>query len=283
MQWRTWHFLRHLLTGSVDHEGYAYAWGCGAFGRLGSGSQRDQPAPLRVQQFARKSRQERVRRVVAGATASAVVDQRQRLWVAGRWRVTGAGGLGQGLQIFYPLLEEHEARAVALGGASMHCVAHERGHRVSDDMDALAALDAEPAFAWGQAAAHGELGARKAAADPTACEALGGVSVVDVAAGRATTFWLVRNVGMTYAELPRYPQHIESPDTCLVCGQRGQQDATTLLACDRCDSPYHLGCLKPPLSQVPAGEWLCDECRAMDPEPAKAEPERAEPARKRRR
>ena len=65
MQWRTWHFLRHLLTGSVDHEGYAYAWGCGAFGRLGSGSQRDQPAPLRVQQFARKSRQERVRRVVA--------------------------------------------------------------------------------------------------------------------------------------------------------------------------------------------------------------------------
>jgi hypothetical protein len=28
----------------------------------------------------------------------------------------------------------------------------------------------------------------------------------------------------------------------------------------QCDSPYHLGCLSPPLSEVPKGEWFCPEC-----------------------
>lgn len=29
----------------------------------------------------------------------------------------------------------------------------------------------------------------------------------------------------------------------------------------QCDSPYHLGCLNPPLSAVPDGEWFCVNCK----------------------
>jgi uncharacterized Zn finger protein (UPF0148 family) len=28
----------------------------------------------------------------------------------------------------------------------------------------------------------------------------------------------------------------------------------------QCDNPYHLKCLKPPLSAVPDGEWFCPQC-----------------------
>lgn len=28
----------------------------------------------------------------------------------------------------------------------------------------------------------------------------------------------------------------------------------------QCDQPYHIGCLSPPLSAVPEGEWFCPEC-----------------------
>jgi len=36
------------------------------------------------------------------------------------------------------------------------------------------------------------------------------------------------------------------------------------LECDKCDSPYHLGCLIPPLDAVPDGEWFCPRC-LLDP------------------
>ena len=27
-----------------------------------------------------------------------------------------------------------------------------------------------------------------------------------------------------------------------------------------CEHPFHLNCLSPPLTYVPKGEWLCNEC-----------------------
>jgi len=29
----------------------------------------------------------------------------------------------------------------------------------------------------------------------------------------------------------------------------------------QCERPFHLGCLSPPLTSVPEGEWFCDECQ----------------------
>ena len=30
-----------------------------------------------------------------------------------------------------------------------------------------------------------------------------------------------------------------------------------MLLCDRCNCGFHMGCLDPPLSVVPAGDWFC--------------------------
>lgn len=45
-------------------------------------------------------------------------------------------------------------------------------------------------------------------------------------------------------------------DYCKVCDDGGD----TMVLCDRCDDAYHLGCLKPPLRAVPAGQWYCPRC-----------------------
>lgn len=65
---------------------------------------------------------------------------------------------------------------------------------------------------------------------------------------------------------------------CKVCNDGG-----ALILCDRCDDAYHTGCLDPPLSAVPRGEWFCPTCvgkkramgagllsRAVRPSPSKA-------------
>ncbi|KAJ7544078.1 hypothetical protein O6H91_09G064000 [Diphasiastrum complanatum] len=44
---------------------------------------------------------------------------------------------------------------------------------------------------------------------------------------------------------------------CEVCGEGGE-----LLCCDgkTCRNTYHLGCLDPPLNEVPKGNWYCPDC-----------------------
>jgi transposase InsO family protein len=51
----------------------------------------------------------------------------------------------------------------------------------------------------------------------------------------------------------------------IMCEECGSDDnPETLLLCDMCNSGYHLACLQPPLSQVPAGSWLCPKCMQAD-------------------
>ncbi|GLI58863.1 hypothetical protein VaNZ11_000628 [Volvox africanus] len=45
---------------------------------------------------------------------------------------------------------------------------------------------------------------------------------------------------------------------CELC--RGGHLEDQILLCDHCDRGFHLFCLKPPLSAVPEGEWLCPQC-----------------------
>ena len=49
-----------------------------------------------------------------------------------------------------------------------------------------------------------------------------------------------------------------SDDYCRSCGRMGD-----LLCCELCPAVYHLACLKPPLSEVPPGDWLCPVCEAQ--------------------
>lgn len=47
--------------------------------------------------------------------------------------------------------------------------------------------------------------------------------------------------------------------TCNVCNREG--NPKKLMICDGCNELTHLGCLQPPLSKVPSGVWLCDNCQ----------------------
>ncbi len=49
-----------------------------------------------------------------------------------------------------------------------------------------------------------------------------------------------------------------SDDYCRSCGRMGD-----LLCCELCPAVYHLACLKPPLAEVPPGDWLCPVCEAQ--------------------
>ncbi|KAL7551044.1 hypothetical protein ACHAWF_014255 [Thalassiosira exigua] len=48
-------------------------------------------------------------------------------------------------------------------------------------------------------------------------------------------------------------------DDCFMCCQGGD-----LLCCDYCEKAYHLECHLPPLTEIPAGNWKCQECAALE-------------------
>ena len=56
---------------------------------------------------------------------------------------------------------------------------------------------------------------------------------------------------------------------CYVCG--GKNDPGKQLLCDECDMAFHLGCLDPPLEEIPEeDEWYCPECKNDENEVIKA-------------
>ena len=59
--------------------------------------------------------------------------------------------------------------------------------------------------------------------------------------------------------MPRHPEEVDAPPFCVICSKdNGENDSP--LECDKCDAPYHLQCLDPPLHEVPEGEWFCANC-----------------------
>ncbi|XP_077978529.1 LOW QUALITY PROTEIN: tyrosine-protein kinase BAZ1B-like [Glandiceps talaboti] len=46
---------------------------------------------------------------------------------------------------------------------------------------------------------------------------------------------------------------------CKICRKKGNEDK--LLLCDECNQPFHLYCLRPALSSVPKGDWMCPACK----------------------
>ncbi|KAL3529860.1 hypothetical protein ACH5RR_009182 [Cinchona calisaya] len=53
----------------------------------------------------------------------------------------------------------------------------------------------------------------------------------------------------------------EDPDVeeCLVCFNAGR---AVMIECDECLGGFHLKCLRPPLKEVPEGDWICGFCEA---------------------
>jgi hypothetical protein len=92
---------------------------------------------------------------------------------------------------------------------------------------------------------------------------LQGVDVIDLAAGGSTTYWVVKP-GEAVEALKRWPEEVDSPDDCMVCGKDTDDD---LIECEKCETPCHLKCNDPPLDAVPEGEWLCSTCAAQQENP----------------
>lgn len=63
----------------------------------------------------------------------------------------------------------------------------------------------------------------------------------------------------TNSELPPGYDPLAFDDTaCQNCGSPNQPE--NLLTCDGCNKSFHLGCLDPPLSRKPDGDWFCAAC-----------------------
>lgn len=62
---------------------------------------------------------------------------------------------------------------------------------------------------------------------------------------------------------PIEPEPIEADFTnCEICGRNDHEES--MLLCDGCDAGYHMGCLDPPLIEIPEGSWYCDNCFDSD-------------------
>lgn len=63
--------------------------------------------------------------------------------------------------------------------------------------------------------------------------------------------------------VPAVEQEVEEFDDGQPCGAcKSWKDWSTMLLCDLCDRGYHMHCLQPPLTSVPAGDWFCPVCDA---------------------
>lgn len=51
---------------------------------------------------------------------------------------------------------------------------------------------------------------------------------------------------------------------CRLCKRKG--DAEKMLLCDKCDCGHHIYCLRPPLKEIPEGDWFCADCKPKDVE-----------------
>lgn len=48
-------------------------------------------------------------------------------------------------------------------------------------------------------------------------------------------------------------------EECVICFKAGR---AVMIECDQCLGGFHLKCLKPPLLEIPEGDWICEYCEA---------------------
>ncbi|KAI0358134.1 RCC1/BLIP-II [Trametes cingulata] len=262
---------QHALA--LDSDGRVYGWGYNGYCRLGLGNQQDALVPKVIPQFAGPNEATRGVQIVAGPSNSVVIDRQAMYWMAGKWKNTGDGSGGQPYSTFKFIQDIMGCKIIhaACGGVTHWAIAQEE--------------DGVMTIAFGQGAQNGELGygpnEPKSSTKPLQHKPLTGIEVFQIGAGQNTTYFLV-HPNDKYSDLPRHPVDIEAPDLCFVCDQDNGEDDPPL-ECDKCDYPYHLKCLDPPLDAVPDGEWFCPECEADPGAPVQLEGIRSKPTKGKKR
>ncbi|KAH8826035.1 regulator of chromosome condensation 1/beta-lactamase-inhibitor protein II [Flagelloscypha sp. PMI_526] len=250
----------HQHSIALDEEGHVYVWGYNAYCRLGTGNQVDSLKPKLATQFQGPNKQLMGAWVSAGPSNTSVIDGNGMFWIAGKWKTTGEGSSGSPYTTFRYLPELQGCKATqSIHGGVTHFIL------TPDDAGTPDAKERTMIVSWGQAAINGELGLgegmTKSQTKPDRSKTLAGIDVLDVAAGQNTTLFLCKpNEGERWSELIRHPEVLPNvPDACVGC-QRVLSDEVDTLECEKCDTPYHLHCLNPPLTSVPEGEWFCPRC-----------------------
>ncbi|TCD61797.1 hypothetical protein EIP91_007883 [Steccherinum ochraceum] len=236
---------------AMDDAGVVYVWGYNGYCRLGLGNQKDVLIAQSVPQFAGPNVATMGLHVIAGPSNSVVIDKQNMYWMAGKWKNTGDGSSGQPYSSFRIMQDIMGCKVYhAASGGVTHF--------------ALAPDDEAPVMTitFGQGASNGELGLGldqpKSATKPQRNEPLIGIDVIQLAPAQNTTFFLAAP-NEKLSDLPRHPLDMEAPELCVVCNKDlGDEDSP--LECEKCDNPYHLKCLDPPLDAVPDGEWFCPDC-----------------------
>ncbi|KAJ6581166.1 regulator of chromosome condensation 1/beta-lactamase-inhibitor protein II [Mycena capillaripes] len=243
---------------ALDSTGLVYVWGYGGYCRLGLGTQADELKPKLVPNFAGPNELLMGAFVAAGPSNSVVVDRQGMYWLTGKWKNSGEGSSGSPYSSFRYMQDIMACKVTrACCGGVTHWLL------TPDDDDKETGEPAVMTVAWGQNAANGELGLGpdepKSATKPTKHVPLTGVNVIDIAAGQNTTLFIAKPVGK-YSDLPRHPIDVDPPEACIQCGEDSGDDGPEVLECEKCDAPYHLACLTPPLESIPEGEWFCPDC-----------------------
>ncbi|KAF9233720.1 regulator of chromosome condensation 1/beta-lactamase-inhibitor protein II [Melanogaster broomeanus] len=231
---------------AIDDQGVVYVWGYNGYCRLGLGNQQDVLIPKVVPQFAGPKELTMGAQIIAGPSNTVVIDRQRMYWMAGK--VRSSGSPYSSFRYIQDLMGCKISRA-SCGGVTHFALSTEEDGKVMT-------------IAYGQNAANGELGLGpdepKSATKPTRNQPLAGIEVISVAAGQHTTLFLAKP-NEEFSDLPRHPIEVDAPDLCLVCKKENGDDDPAL-ECDKCDHPYHLGCLEPPLQAIPEGEWFCPKC-----------------------
>ncbi|KAF5316310.1 hypothetical protein D9619_006834 [Psilocybe cf. subviscida] len=238
-------------TIAIDEAGVIYVWGYNGYCRLGLGNQVDVLKPKVVPQFSGPNDNSTASAIASGPTSSVVVDKQGMFYIAGKkYQLPPLGSSGSPHSTFRFIQDIMGCKVlIARSGGVTHWLV------TPDD-------DGSPmTVCWGQNANNGELGLgaeeRKSASKPTRNLPLVGVDVIDIAAGQNTTLLIARPADK-FAEMPRHPEEVNPPPMCVCNKDYGEDDSP--LECDKCDAPWHLKCLDPPLDGVPDGEWFCPDC-----------------------
>ncbi|KAJ7230705.1 regulator of chromosome condensation 1/beta-lactamase-inhibitor protein II [Mycena pura] len=243
---------------ALESTGLVYVWGYGGYCRLGLGTQADELKPKMVPNFAGNNELLMGAFVTAGPSNSVVVDRQGMYWMTGKWKNSGEGSSGSPYSSFRYMQDIMACKVskAACGGVTHWLL-------TPDDDDPETGEARIMTVAWGQNAANGELGLGpdepKSATKPTKHVPLTDVAVIDIAASQNTTFFIAKPIGK-YSDLPRHPIDVDPPETCIQCGEDHGEDGPEVLECEKCDAPYHLSCLTPPLESVPEDEWFCPDC-----------------------
>ncbi|EKC99494.1 hypothetical protein A1Q2_06226 [Trichosporon asahii var. asahii CBS 8904] len=211
---------QHSLA--LDEDGNVYAWGYAGYARLGLGDQKDQLVPTLVPQFSDSNPKRRAETVICGPT---------NVPHGGQVEADGRRLDGITVHDVQAARQPCKIQVASLGGCT---------HFITTPTDD----GTTQTVGFGQGALYGASVRTRELTH-------------SIAAGAFFTLFLARP-NQQLEDRPRYPVTVESEDVCLVCHEEG--DESLLLECQKCDEPYHCGCLTPPLTELPDGEWFCPVC-----------------------